>query len=150
VRLIAEPLDGFLERPLVGRLASIGASGPAVRPIWYLWEDAAFWWLTGPWSDLGRQLAADPRVALVVDVCDLATGDVKQVVAVGDAELLAYDHERARRLLARYLGPHPEEWDSERFSAEEPAEGTGMVRLQPTRLVARDLSYRPSAWAPGR
>ena len=60
-------LDGFLGQPLVARVATVGGTGPSVRPLWYLWEGRAFWWLTGGWSRLGQLLERDPRVALVVD-----------------------------------------------------------------------------------
>jgi hypothetical protein len=42
-------LDAFLDRPLVARLVTMRRAGPAVRPVWYLWEDQRFWWLTGAW-----------------------------------------------------------------------------------------------------
>jgi nitroimidazol reductase NimA-like FMN-containing flavoprotein (pyridoxamine 5'-phosphate oxidase superfamily) len=135
-------LDGFLAQPLVARLA---AAGPTVRPIWYVWEEQAFWWLTGRWARLTSTLERDPEVALVVDTCDLRTGEVLQVVARGAAEVVPFDPERARRKLRRYLGPDEASWDPERV-----LEGTfgdpsaRLVRLAPRRLRARDLSYRPS------
>jgi nitroimidazol reductase NimA-like FMN-containing flavoprotein (pyridoxamine 5'-phosphate oxidase superfamily) len=142
-------VDAFLERPLTARLASVGPHGPAVRAIWYLWEHGSFWWLTGPWSALAAQLDKDPRVALIVDVCDLAGGDVKQVLARGRAALHPYDANRARRKLARYLGDDQSTWDRSRFNPEEPPRpGTQFVELQPERLTAKDLSYRPSPSAP--
>jgi len=58
--------------------------------VWYLWEEDAFWWLTGGWSRLSALLERDPNVALVVDTCDLATGTVLQVVARGQTELVAF------------------------------------------------------------
>ena len=75
--------------------------GPTIRPIWFLYEDAAFWWLTGSsYSRLGEWLARDPRVALVVDTCDLSTGEVLGVTAVGRAEVGPLDVDRAKRKLA--------------------------------------------------
>lgn len=73
-------LDGFLGQPLVARVATVGPTWPTVRPLWYLWEEHAFWWLTGEWSRLGQLLDHDPRVALVVDTCDLRSGEVLQVM----------------------------------------------------------------------
>ena len=49
-------LDGFLGQPLVARVATVGRTGPSVRPLWYLWEGRAFWWITGGWSRLGQLL----------------------------------------------------------------------------------------------
>ncbi len=68
-------LDRFLGRPLVARVAT---AGPTVRPLWSLWEERAFWWLTGGWSRLADILERDRGVALVVDTCDLQTGEVLQ------------------------------------------------------------------------
>lgn len=132
-------VDDFLARPLVARVAT---AGPTVRPVWYLWEDSAFWWMTGPWSTMAAHLEADPQVALVVDSCDLSTGKVLQVRALGEAEVVHLDPERARRKLRRYLGPRESSWDP-RFWFE-PDSDTRMVRLSPQRLEAYDLSFRPA------
>lgn len=132
-------LDDFLSQPLVARVA---AAGPSVRPVWYAWEQESFWWLTGAWSGLPSVLERDSRVALVVDTCDLATGSVLQVIARGTAELVPFDAERARRWGIRYLGPDERHWS--RFAASvfhDPS--TRFVRLAPTTLRARDLSYSP-------
>jgi hypothetical protein len=42
-------VDSFLAQPLTARVAT---NGPTVRPAWFLWEDGAFWILTGPWARL--------------------------------------------------------------------------------------------------
>ena len=133
-------LEQFLARPLVARLATVGTSGPLVRPVWYLWEEGRFWWLTGPWSALARQLARDPRVALVVDSCVLATREVLQVIARGEAAIEPFDAERARRWGARYLGPDEAHWGRFRASVFEDEEAQ-FVTLAPETLSARDLSY---------
>lgn len=91
-------VDAFLARPLLARVA---AAGPSVRPVWYLWEVGAFWWITGAYARLPAILARDPRVALVVDSCDLATGEVRQVTARGDAVLEPFDAARARSASSR-------------------------------------------------
>ena len=131
-------LDGFLGQPLVARVA---AAGPSVRAVWFLWEDGAFWWLTGGWSRLPSILKAEPRVALVVDTCDVATGEVLEVTATGDAEIYQLDPERVHRLLRPYLGADDSSWP-QRFKQgafDDPA--TRLIRLEPARLRARDLSY---------
>jgi nitroimidazol reductase NimA-like FMN-containing flavoprotein (pyridoxamine 5'-phosphate oxidase superfamily) len=133
-------VDAFLEQPLVARVA---AAGPSVRAVWFLWEDGAFWWLTGGWSRLPSILKADPRVALVVDTCDLETGEVLQVTAAGEAEIYQVDSGRVRRILQRYLGADASRWP-ERFKQgtfDDPT--TRLIRLEPCRLRARDLSYDP-------
>jgi hypothetical protein len=112
-----------------------------VRAIWCLWQHGSFWWLTGPWSALAAQLDEDPTVALIVDTCDLARGDVKQVLARGRAALHPYDPDRARRKLIRYLGDDVSTWDRSRFNPDvSPQPGTQFVALRPEHLIARDLS----------
>ncbi|MFI7413995.1 pyridoxamine 5'-phosphate oxidase family protein [Streptomyces sp. NPDC049627] len=134
-------VDAFLQQPLTARIAT---SGPTVRPVWFLWEEGAFWTLTGPWARLFDRVRNDPNVALVVDECDLATGCVRQVIARGRAELVPFDVPRGRRKLARYLGADEALWD-ERFVHylhDDPGErGTMWLRLVPASLTARDLSY---------
>ncbi|MEW2727067.1 MULTISPECIES: pyridoxamine 5'-phosphate oxidase family protein [Streptomyces] len=113
----------FLARPLVARVAT---AGPTVRPVWFLWEEGAFWWLTGAYARLGRRLAEDPAVALVVDSCDLATGQVLSVTCRGAAEVVPLDRARAVRKLTRYLGPE-ETWPV-RFSASPADPAARLVR----------------------
>jgi hypothetical protein len=131
-------LDVFLAQPLVARVAT---TGPAVRPVWLLWEAGSFWWLTGPWTALAETLATDAEVALVVDTCDLSTGEVLQVVARGTAELAPFDPDRAIRKLSRYLGANMDHWDP-RFRLENNRDPRiRFVRLTPRTLRARDLSF---------
>lgn len=132
-------LDAFLNRPLVARLAT---NGPSVRPVWYLWEEGAFWIITGRWSTLGDRLVADDTVALLIDSSDLRTGEVIAVYATGRATLEPYDEQRAGRKLARYLGPDMSTWDRERFGGGPAADGERFIRLVPDRLSMRDLSFR--------
>jgi len=134
-------LEGFLARPLIGRVAT---NGPTLRPVWYLWEEQAFWWLTGAWSRLPTLIARDPAVALLIDTWEPTIGEVIQLIARGDAEVRPFDPERARRKLTRYLGDDESNWDEDRFTRgtfDNPS--TRFVRLRPERLVVRDLSYRP-------
>jgi nitroimidazol reductase NimA-like FMN-containing flavoprotein (pyridoxamine 5'-phosphate oxidase superfamily) len=135
-------LDEFLARPLVARVAT---NGPEVRPVWYLWEEGAFWWLTGGWSSLPQTLERDPLAALVVDTCDLDSGQVLVVTASGRAGLLPFDAGRARRKLVRYLGGDENKWDPRFEITSMESNGTAFVRLVPDKLRARDLSYRPSS-----
>lgn len=134
-------VDEFLGQPLTARVATVG---PTVRPVWYLWEESAFWILTGPWARLLSLVEHDRRLALVVDVCDLATGLVRQVTARGHGEVVSFDTPRGRRMLRRYLGADESGWDSRfrRYLHSDPLElGTVWLRLRPDRLDAKDLSY---------
>lgn len=137
-------IDAFLAGPLTARVAT---NGPTVRPAWYLWEDGAFWILSGPWARLLGHVRADPALAIVVDECDVATGIVRQVIALGAAEIVPFDITRGRRKLVRYLGPDEAAWDARfrHYLHDDPADkGTVWLRLRPTRLSASDLSYLPA------
>ncbi|SEF12083.1 pyridoxamine 5'-phosphate oxidase family protein [Jiangella alba] len=135
-------IDSFLARPLAARVAT---NGPTVRPAWYLWEDGAFWILSGPWARLLDHVRSDPALAVVVDECDVVTGVVRQVIARGVAEVLPFDVPRGRRKLTRYLGPDESAWDARfrHYLHDDPTtNGTVWLRLEPARLIASDLSYR--------
>ena len=133
-------LDALLSRPLVARVAT---NGPTIRPVWYLWEDDAFWWLTGSWSKLPDLIERDPAVTILIDTWEPDTGEVLQLIAAGQASIRPFDADRARRTLARYLGADESKWDYERF-----IEGTlgdssaAFIRLYPDRISVKDLSYR--------
>jgi hypothetical protein len=87
--------------------------------------------------------AIDPRVSLVVDSCDLVTGQVLAVTARGKAVVHALDPQRAIRKLTKYLGHATELWPS-RFQDALTDSTTRLVSLQPTHdLVLRDMSYDP-------
>jgi hypothetical protein len=134
-------VEAFLAQPLTARVAT---AGPTVRPTWFLWEEGAFWILTGPWARLLSRVRTDPVIALVVDVCDVGTGLVRQVIARGQAEILPFDVPRGRRKLSRYLGADDAKWDNRfrHYLLDDPAEqGTVWLRLRPDSLVAKDLSY---------
>lgn len=137
----------FLAQPLVARLAVTGKDGhPTVRPVWFLFEDKTFWWLTA--SSYSRLhvnglLAIDARVSLVVDSCDPSTGQVLAVAARGQAAVHALDPQRAARKLTKYLGPDAGLWPS-RFRDTLTDPKARLVSLQPTHdLVLRDMSYDP-------
>jgi Pyridoxamine 5'-phosphate oxidase len=131
-------VDAFLARPLVARVAT---TVPRVRPVWFIWEEDCFWWLTGGWSTLADDLARDARVDLVVDTCDLGSGEVLQLRAAGEVAIVAFDAERAARKLTRYLGPDRTSWDARFTTGTFDDPSARFARLAPGRLAARDLSF---------
>ncbi|WP_017568993.1 pyridoxamine 5'-phosphate oxidase family protein [Nocardiopsis halotolerans] len=134
------PFDvhAFLARPLVARVATSDSSGaPTVRPVWFLWEEGAMWWLTGSYSRLSRLLAKDPRVALTVDTCDLDRLEFLQVIMRGKAEVAPFDQARAKRKLRRYLGEDESTWPVYFTHFED---DTRFVRFVPERTIVQDLS----------
>lgn len=137
------PVDEFLMQPLVARVAT---GDQVVRPVWFLWENEAFWIFTGAWSRLTRRLRADPTFELVVDVCELGTGVVKQVIGRGEGDIVSLEKDRARRKLVRYLGVDETRWDTRFRIPSDPADaGVWFAKLVPHTLWISDQSFRPSA-----
>ncbi|MEE8599782.1 pyridoxamine 5'-phosphate oxidase family protein [Euzebya tangerina] len=131
-------LEALLNRAIPARLAT---AGPVIRPIWFIWEAGSFWWLTGDWSSLTEALQQDPEVCLVVDTCDLLSGEILTVTAWGRAEVVDFDRDRAQRKLSRYLGADPDSWPDRFAAALRREAGEQFVRLTPRTLRARDLSF---------
>src|SRR4051794_13093520 len=91
-----EEVDEFLASPITAQLAT---NGPTIRPMWFQWEDRAFWIISGPWAKLFARVHADPKVAMCVDVGDFDSGTIKQVCAYGEVEIAPYDVDLVRRML---------------------------------------------------
>jgi Pyridoxamine 5'-phosphate oxidase len=137
-------VDTFLTEPLTARVAT---NGPTVRPMWYQWEQGAFWMISGPWARLFKRIQSDAEIVLVVDVCELPAGRIMQVIAHGAAQTKPFDIPRARRLLHRYLGPNEDQWssapDDYRGYLRQPGPpGISWIHLTPRKLLTFDFSYR--------
>jgi len=136
-------VEKFLARPLVGRIA---LAGPVIRPFWYIWEQERFWKLTGAWSVLDERLQANREFELVIDTCDLDTGETRQLIAHGNAYVVDFDVERGRRILSRYAGPHEDDWDARFQLRPDPSVyGTRLCMMVPDDIWTVELSYKP-AW----
>jgi hypothetical protein len=137
--MYGDPVDiaMFLQRALVARVAT---NGPTLRPIWYLYEDPTFFWLTDTSNYLHRAALRGERLVLVVDVCEISTGEVIHVRAGGQAEIIAVDKPRAMRKFARYLGADESQWDP-RFVRSLELPTTRMCRFTPASIEAADVSF---------
>ncbi|MBS1844729.1 MAG: pyridoxamine 5'-phosphate oxidase family protein, partial [Actinobacteria bacterium] len=60
-------VDEFLGAARTCRLASVGAAGPHVTPLWFVWLEGALWMQSLTRSQRWTDLMRDPRVAVVVD-----------------------------------------------------------------------------------
>lgn len=133
----AVDVDRFLQRPLVARVAT---NGPTLRPVWYLYDEPSFYWLTDTANYLHRAVLTGERLVLVVDVCDLSTGEVVHIRARGHGEIIPVDRERAMRKFARYLGDQESKWDP-RFVPSLDFPSTRMCRFTPSSMEASDASF---------
>jgi hypothetical protein len=91
---------------------------------------------------LANAIERGEPIALVVDCCDLQTGEVMKVSVTGRAEILALDKQRAMRKFVRYLGPDSSRWDP-RFIESLSDPTVRFARLIPSRIDARDMSFTP-------
>jgi nitroimidazol reductase NimA-like FMN-containing flavoprotein (pyridoxamine 5'-phosphate oxidase superfamily) len=134
-------LDEFLARPLFGCLATASEDGPRASPVWFLWEEGAFWVIANGRTDsFPGRIEREPRCALAIVDFGVETGLVHHVGLRGQASVERFDAERARRLLARYLGPDVDAWEP-RFRDTLHDQDNVLVRFEPDTVVARDQSY---------
>lgn len=139
----AQEIEAFLAEPITAQLAT---NGPTIRPMWFQWENGAFWIISGPWAKLFSRVQKDPQVALCVDVGDFDAGRVLQVCAYGAVEIHPYDVELARRLLHRYLGSDEASWsdspdDYRAYLRDGGPPGAVLLRLEPRKMTALNFSY---------
>ncbi len=134
-------VDSVLALPLVARVAT---NGPTIRPIWFLWRRPDLWWLTDTGSALVRRIASgDDEVAVVVDDCDLRTGETYAITLRGRATVEPLDRAIAEAKLAKYLGDDPTAWDAG-IAASLDADTARLLRLTTSRITASDMSFTPS------
>jgi len=102
--LAIEDLDGFLDEPVVGVLATIRQDGSVLlSPVWHEWRDGGFHVWSGPNDVKTRHLRRDPRASIVVAE---STDPLRGVEVRGTAEIVTDDaFETAVRIASRYLGP---------------------------------------------
>jgi hypothetical protein len=77
-------IDAFLGEQRTCRVATIGASGPHVAPMWFFWDGTSVWLNSVVASQRWRDLQRDPRVAIVVDAGE-AYGELRGVEVKGRA-----------------------------------------------------------------
>ncbi|HUF33945.1 MAG TPA: pyridoxamine 5'-phosphate oxidase family protein [Acidimicrobiales bacterium] len=130
-------INAFLQRSLVARVAT---NGPTLRPVWYLYEERTFYWLTDTANVLHRLVSAGERLVVVVDVCDIVTGEVVHVRARGRSEIIPVVRGRAMRTFARYLGADQSAWDP-RFVPSLDLPTTRMCRFTPSSIDAADAFF---------
>ena len=137
-------LDEFLSRPLLAHLATTCEQGPRDSPVWFSWEQEAVWIIASRATDtFPTRIEREPRCAIGIVDFDPRIGLVQHVGMRGRATVEPFDADRARRLLARYLGADQTRWDRRfRATVRSPAaEQTILVRFVPETVVARDVSF---------
>ena len=131
-----EPAEiaALLAADVAARLASIDSHGfPHMTPLWFIWQDDAFY-LTS-YSDRPhlRRLERDPRAGICADVEQAERQDLhrpnQQVRAVGRAEMFPdQDGLWTERIDAKYV--------KDAAFVRRATEFRTVIRLRPDRLVA--------------
>jgi PPOX class probable F420-dependent enzyme len=98
----AETLQ-FLARPLLMRLATLGADGyPQVTPVWFMQDSGKLYASTEKERTKHRNMLRDPRVGASID----ADHPYRGISVKGIARLREDDIEvRVRQIVARYVSP---------------------------------------------
>ncbi len=105
-RMKQDMLDGFLQQPHVGVIATLRRDGmPYTVPVWWLWKDGVFW-ITGTYSRIWcKQLFNDPRASLCIESGGPDTGHVGADGIAEPFELPDFDiWPISRELAEKYVG----------------------------------------------
>ncbi|HEY3291201.1 MAG TPA: TIGR03618 family F420-dependent PPOX class oxidoreductase [Anaerolineae bacterium] len=93
----------FLERPLLMRMATLGADGfPQVTPVWFLYEGGSLFASTERERIKTRNILRDPRVGASIDDDHPYRGiSVKGVAHIRQGDIT----DLVKRIVARYVPP---------------------------------------------
>jgi nitroimidazol reductase NimA-like FMN-containing flavoprotein (pyridoxamine 5'-phosphate oxidase superfamily) len=137
-RLDASEIETLLALDVPAHLASLDSDGfPHVTPLWFVWEDGAFYMTSIADRPHLKRLARNPRAGVDVDVEDPERADGerpnRQVRAIGNAELSQDDRAAwTTRITEKYVrGPA-----AAATVAARAADERIVICLRPTRLVA--------------
>ncbi len=131
-------IDELLALDVPARLATLDRHGfPHVTPLWFRWEDGAFYLTSIADRPHLRRLRRDARAGLCVDAEQPERGDGQrrnhQVRAIGRAALFAdREGEWTRRITEKYVhGPARDEQIRRRVADERV-----VICLRPERMLA--------------
>ncbi len=104
-----DEVDDLLWRPLLARLATLGADGfPSIAPVWHDWDRAALWLVLRAAGRMVEDIARDDRVGL--SVVDDANPDRRvqirgrATIVEGPGPLQGRMLQLTRRMAERYEG----------------------------------------------
>ena len=145
-RLIATAtteIDGFLAGQRTCRVATVSANGqPHVSPLWFVWDGDALWLYSIVDSQRWVDLAARPRIAVVIDDGE-QYGELRGVEIVGTTAVVGE--------VPRVGTPDPALAEPERLFGEKyfggrdfAADGKhAWLRVTPTKMVSWDFHKIP-------
>jgi nitroimidazol reductase NimA-like FMN-containing flavoprotein (pyridoxamine 5'-phosphate oxidase superfamily) len=137
-RLDASEIAALVALDVPAHLATLDRDGfPHITPLWFVWEDGAFYMTSIADRPHLRRLSVNPRAGLGIDVeaPERADGQRpnRQVRAIGSADLFPDDHANwTVRIDDKYLrGP-----GAAASTAARAADERIVICLRPTKLVA--------------
>lgn len=113
--LYAEELQGFLDGPIVARIATVDSKGdPYITPVWQEWDGESMWVIPRAKTIFAQHLLRHPRCSVS---CAMDSTPYTRVLFRGPAEVVegpALMHgewlEIGRRMSVRYLGERGPEY----------------------------------------
>jgi hypothetical protein len=123
----------------VVNVATVEADGaPHVVPLWFVWPEDAIYVSTRREGRTWANVAADPRVALTVDL-GRAWVEIAGIEIRGRADRLPAEHADMRRAISAWHEKYRPLLAGEGFSrfADE-VRGLGFLRVAPERILAWD------------
>ena len=131
----SECLAFLAEGTRTGKLATVRPDGkPHVAPIWFVVEDESLVFNTWHTSVKARNLTADPRAALTVDLQEPPFADVLAAGTVEITDDLAEVRRIATVVGGRYMGTER----AEEFGARNGVDGELALRLRLDKLIGAD------------
>jgi PPOX class probable F420-dependent enzyme len=132
-------VGALLALDIPAHLATIDADGfPRITPLWFLWDEGAFYMTSVKGQPHLRNIERDPRVALCVDVEEREVVDGhrpnRRIRAQGEAELAPDDGGTwTRRITLKYVRGE----EGERAAERRAPMARVVIRLLPVRLLAQ-------------
>ncbi len=134
----------FLREP-VARLATIGAGGPHVVPVWFVWDPNAVYCSVEGGTRTLVNVRTDPRVALAVDA-GRQWDELGGVVLTGRAWLLRPEHPDLRGPISRWYDKYRERFGPRGYRLfTEAVRELWFVRIHPERVAWWDHGEGPFA-----
>ena len=143
IAMTPDEVHAFLTQERVCRVASIGADGPHVVPMWFVWDAGRLWLNSTFRSQRWRDIERDPRISVVVDT----GGEFHELrgVELSGTAVVASE-------VPRTAEPRPELAGPERRYAEKysgvpdfvPDGRHAWLRLTPDKLVSWDFRKNPA------
>lgn len=87
IAMTTDERDAFLAGERTCRVATVGTHGPHVTPLWFVWHGGSLWLTSLSRSQRWADLAADPRVAVVIDAGE-EYGELRGVELRGRVEVV--------------------------------------------------------------